>query len=127
MKGNRSDHHRDHHAVQRLHPAIEVESSSQREKTKGRDGGVFVPVYEGGESDGEVGRNGFSGGRGKASGTAGGGGGEARAGASQFLRSGGRFQNFEMAAVGRARVHFLVGEAPSVLGERYTVPDGGRA
>jgi len=70
---------------------------------------VFVPVYEGGESDGEVGRNGFSGGRGKASGTAGGGGGEARAGASQFLRSGGRFQNFEMTAIGRARV--LVGEA----------------
>ena len=63
---------------------------------------MFVPVYEGGESDGEVGRNGFSGGRGKASG-----GGEPRADAS---RLGGRFQNFEMAAIGRARVHFLFWE-----------------
>jgi hypothetical protein len=35
---------------------------NEREKTKGRDGGVCVPVYEGRESDGEVGRNGFSGG-----------------------------------------------------------------
>ena len=66
----------------------------QREKTEGKERrcACTCPVYEGGESDGEVGRNGFSGGRGKArgSGEAGGGGDrrEARADASQFLRSG---------------------------------------
>ena len=38
-----------------------------------------------------------------------GGGGEARADASR-LGLGGRFQNFEMAAIGRARVHFLFWE-----------------